>query len=63
MNSSLYRDHLLLVNVVMMVTDVRATRGPFFAMSAEVDFLLEPGKVVFDFVAAARARESAATAE
>lgn len=27
---------------------------PFFALSAEFDFVLEPGRVVFDFVAAAR---------
>jgi uncharacterized protein with NAD-binding domain and iron-sulfur cluster len=36
---------------------------PFFALSAEFDFVLEAGKVVFDFVAAAQARQNAAAAE
>jgi hypothetical protein len=36
---------------------------PFFALSAEFDFVLEAGKVVFDFVAAAQARADAAAAE
>jgi uncharacterized protein with NAD-binding domain and iron-sulfur cluster len=37
--------------------------APFFAMSAEFDFVLEPGKVVFDFVAAAQQRDGVVAAE
>jgi uncharacterized protein with NAD-binding domain and iron-sulfur cluster len=36
---------------------------PFFALSAEFDFVLEAGKVVFDFVAATQARRNVAAAE
>jgi len=34
------------------------TAVPFFAMSAELDFVLEPGRVLFDFVAAEQAQLS-----